>query len=426
MTAHAKGVSGWMNRLVHVIWFGLWSASTLATLSAAEFPTAPSEAATIQSAAHASNGRGDRAIDPASYQPRTLSHDLKQRKRYSAPDCLEVARALEHLHGQGLIHRDLKPSNIIFIGGLPKLADIGLVAEADSTGSCVGTEGYLPPEGRGSPAGDVYSLGKVIYQMLTGLDLQQFPELPENFDESPDLGTFLAFKGKHEDIRRIGKMLNVGAVVEGSVRKYERRLRVTAQLVKVSDGFHLWSDRSDREFRDVFELQDDITRCILKALRGELHLEPDLPLVQPQTNNPAAYQLYLMGRECRSERGVGLEKALRYIELALLEDPDYALTLSQRNSLILATLSWAYALDGNKNRALELVEAACHDGEVWVPWLRTPLGLKYLGSSPTRRIPMLSVAEPQMRTLLGSRSSSSSIRSAIRERARGRRRGRFV
>jgi serine/threonine protein kinase len=93
---------------------------------------------------------------------------------------LALTEALAHLHQNGLIHRDIKPSNIIFVQGRPKLADIGLVTDASDTRSIVGTEGYLTPEGPGSAAADIFALGKVIYEMTSGLDRRRFPELPED------------------------------------------------------------------------------------------------------------------------------------------------------------------------------------------------------------------------------------------------------
>lgn len=78
------------------------------------------------------------------------------------------ARALEHLHAAGLIHRDIKPSNLVFVGGELKLADIGLLTAIGDQRSIVGTEGYLPPEGAGTPQADLYSLGKVLYEASTG------------------------------------------------------------------------------------------------------------------------------------------------------------------------------------------------------------------------------------------------------------------
>jgi len=137
-----------------------------------------------------------------------------------------------------------------------------------------------------------------------------------------------AFKGKNEDIRRIGQLLNVETVLEGSVRKSGNRLRVTAQLVKVRDGFHLWSERYDREMKDVFDIQDDISRAIVAALEVQLGGQADAKLVRPQTASMEAYELCVKGRGHWNQRGLGLKKALYYFELALLEDPNYALAWS--------------------------------------------------------------------------------------------------
>jgi tetratricopeptide (TPR) repeat protein len=104
---------------------------------------------------------------------------------------LSLIRALEHLHSHGLVHRDIKPSNIIFVNGVPKLADIGLVTSVDATRSFVGTDGYIPPEGPGTPQADLYSLGKVIYECVTGKDRLDFPELPTHCRARPDFDQLL-------------------------------------------------------------------------------------------------------------------------------------------------------------------------------------------------------------------------------------------
>ncbi len=115
-----------------------------------------------------------------SYTPRTLSWDLHHRGRFPLDQCLELGLtlsfALGHLHRHGLIHRDIKPSNIIFVGGVAKLADIGLVTEAEGANTFVGTEGFVPPEGPTSPQADVYALGKVLYEAAMGKDRNEFPE----------------------------------------------------------------------------------------------------------------------------------------------------------------------------------------------------------------------------------------------------------
>ena len=134
-------------------------------------------------------GRGT-AIDEGSYTPRNLRSELLLHGRLPVDECvrlgLALTTALEHLHRHGLVHRDIKPSNIVFVNGIPKLADIGLVAQAEATMSFVGTEGYLPPEGPGTVQADVFSLGKVLYEISTGRDRQQFPELPTGITELPD------------------------------------------------------------------------------------------------------------------------------------------------------------------------------------------------------------------------------------------------
>ena len=129
--------------------------------------------------------------DPQAYVPRTLEHDLKGGGRLPFEECLRIslalAGALRHLHGHGLVHRDIKPGNIIFINGIPKLADIGLVTDSDATLICFGgSQGFSAPEGPGRPQGDIYSLGKVIYEMCTGQDRMDFPKLPEDFGKWPD------------------------------------------------------------------------------------------------------------------------------------------------------------------------------------------------------------------------------------------------
>ena len=129
------------------------------------------------------------------YVPRTLRFDLTRHGRLPAEKCVEIGlkltSALAHLHGHGLVHRDVKPSNIIFVNSQPRLADIGLVAETSEAHSYVGTMGFIPPEGPGTPQADLYSLGKVLYELSTGRNQRDYPNLPPGFHELPDYTTLI-------------------------------------------------------------------------------------------------------------------------------------------------------------------------------------------------------------------------------------------
>jgi eukaryotic-like serine/threonine-protein kinase len=105
-----------------------------------------------------------------------------------------------------------------------------------------------------------------------------------------------AFKGKDTDVRQIGRELGVRTVLEGSVRQSGRRLRITAQLIDVTSGYQLWSERFDREMEDVFAVQDEIARAIVKTLHVKLVGSGDAPVVVPPTADVEAYNLYLKGR----------------------------------------------------------------------------------------------------------------------------------
>src|SRR6185503_2511173 len=112
----------------------------------------------------------------------TLRSDLKCLGRLPTSECLrlalDVASGLGQLHRHGLVHRDVKPANIIYVNGRAKLADIGLVSANGEARTFVGTEGYIPPEGPGSPAADLYALGVVLYEASTGFSPERFPDVP--------------------------------------------------------------------------------------------------------------------------------------------------------------------------------------------------------------------------------------------------------
>ena len=134
------------------------------------------------------------------------------------------------------------------------------------------------------------------------------------------------YKGKSQDIREIGRKLGVGTVVEGSIRKAGDQLRVTAQLVNIADGYHIWSETYDRELKDVFAIQDEIAQAIASALKITLMGEKEAALVKSYTTNLEAYNLYLQGRYFWNKRTEeGIRESLRFFKKAIDEDPDYAL-----------------------------------------------------------------------------------------------------
>jgi serine/threonine protein kinase/tetratricopeptide (TPR) repeat protein len=135
-----------------------------------------------------------------------------------------------------------------------------------------------------------------------------------------------AFKGKHEDIREIGRKLSVGTLLEGSVRKVGGRVRITAQLINVGDGYHIWSDRFDRDLSDVFAIQDEISLAIVERLKVKLLGDEKEKMLKRYTSNLEAYDLYLKGRFHWNRRTPeSLKKAAAHFEEVIRKDPEYAL-----------------------------------------------------------------------------------------------------
>lgn len=175
-----------------------------------------------------------REINPIEYEPRNLRTDMIKAdgEPIDAAVVIEVglslAEALAHLHDKGLAHRDIKPSNIIFVDGKAKLADIGLVA-ARGQRTFVGTEGFVPPEGPGSAQADVYGLGKVLYEMATGKDRLEFPELPDEFPENGNIKRWMALNQVICDIcePRVSKRtIKTAGALADSLRRLQHGKRV--------------------------------------------------------------------------------------------------------------------------------------------------------------------------------------------------------
>jgi len=171
-----------------------------------------------------------------------------------------------------------------------------------------------------------------------------------------------AFKGKNEDLLAIGKVLRVNHILEGSVRKSGKRIRITAQLIKVDDGFHMWSETYDRELNDIFAIQDEISAAILTQLKTQLLGEQKMVTAKTDTR---VYEFYLLAKQRIYERNqASLEMAVKLLGQAVAIDADYApafaqtgianLLLSDRNYGTLPHLESGEVAKRNLDRALQL------------------------------------------------------------------------
>lgn len=198
-----------------------------------------------------SSSKPSAAISPDSYVPHTLRYDLKIRHCLPLEECLSIGlcltEALAHLHEKALVHRDIKPSNIIFVDRKPKLADIGLCAGTEDTFSFVGTEGYVAPEGPGKVQADIYSLGKVLYEMSTGQSRLDFPEFPEDWNSEAERNQFLELNEivlkacasdpseRYQSVREMAGELRL--LQEGrSVRKERKRREIAQNSRRIGVG----------------------------------------------------------------------------------------------------------------------------------------------------------------------------------------------
>jgi TolB-like protein/tetratricopeptide (TPR) repeat protein len=161
-----------------------------------------------------------------------------------------------------------------------------------------------------------------------------------------------AFKGKDDDLRRIGDALGVENILEGSVRKSGTKVRITAQLIQVDNGFHLWSETYDRELTDVFAIQDEIANEILKQLRSKL-LADDVVVAQAKRTSPEVYELYLQAKQriytrIRQE----IETAVDELDRAIQLDQEYAPTFAQRGiaTMLLSEQQYGSIPDDEANR----------------------------------------------------------------------------
>ncbi len=291
-------------------------------------------------------------VNVETYKSRTLSSDLRRRPNRSVRECVELgmsmAGALGHLHHAGLTHRDVKPSNIIYVKGQPKLADVGLVA---STGqkTFVGTEGYVPPEGPGTSSADLYSLAMVLYEMHTGKDRMEFPELPTNLEIPPTvnrdewraLNGVICRAGSPDPRKRFESAHSLARALQGVCADFlpasEKRGRprsalagsLIALFVLAAAGFGgwwLWQDNQNFLKEHGFALAEGKTEAgskdnpILPLKSGESSGEA-VPVTAPdvKAGEEAGFNLVEMNPDIGSKGGVVIQDEVK-TDAASLEE----------------------------------------------------------------------------------------------------------
>jgi tetratricopeptide (TPR) repeat protein len=273
-------------------------------------PTRPSD--TLFRRMGESGGEGVRSLND--YAPHTLRSDLRHHANLPPAECvslgLKLASALEHLHANGLVHRDIKPSNIIFVDGEPKLADIGLVTAIDEAQSLVGTAGYIPPEGPGKPQADLYSLGKVLYEIAFGKERQEFPQLPPDLPSHPDYTPLLEL---NEIILR--------ACESDPRRRYHSAHEMRTDLVRLQHGKSVKQARTRKRYWAVAK-KLAVAASVVALLVAALTLFKGLK--RGHTPDPEAARLYEEGRWYYGQlTPEAHEKALAALTQAVQKDPKF-------------------------------------------------------------------------------------------------------
>jgi adenylate cyclase len=209
---------------------------------------------------------------------------------------------------------------LLFFAGI--IAAFVVVSKKSATSPVLGKSiAVLPFLNLSSDKADEYLSDGMTEELLTALSKVKGLRVPGR-------SSSFAFKGKDDEniFRKVGEQLRVNTVMEGSVRKAGDKLRITAQLINVADGYHLWSDTYDRDMKDILAVESDVAQRVVEALKIKLGVEQARALTKKATENPEAYRLYLLGRYHNAKfTQADATEAVRYFEQALQLDPNFAL-----------------------------------------------------------------------------------------------------
>ena len=256
-----------------------------------------------------------RQIHAETYKPHTLGLQMKRDKFIPAEQCIQlgatIAEGLDYLHRNQLIHRDVKPSNLIFIDGICRLADIGLVALLGQR-SFVGTEGFVAPEGPGTAASDIFSLGMVLYEASTGKDRLDFPDLPSCAETGATLEVWHRLqdvvctacapkaKGRFVNAREMALALR-GQPLPSSRRLLWTWVAIGSVALLLAVGFGMWLAQSHRT-RTLMAMSSTVPRLKIVTkppgavvFAGEHNLGETPLELNPAEGVPVIYQLRLPG-----------------------------------------------------------------------------------------------------------------------------------
>ena len=264
----------------------------------------------------------------------------------------QVGLGLAEAHGAGIVHRDIKPANLLIAtSGVVKILDFGLAKLAGTegvtqTGTTVGTVADLHSELRGVKRAlrDGTTAGEQAMPSIAVLPFANMSADPEQEYFCDGLAEELIdalarldglrvtartsafqFRGKGHDLHEVADKLGVSTILEGSVRKAGNRLRINAQLINASDGFHLWSERYDREMDDIFAVQDAIAHAVVESLKVQLLGDAGASLVRSPADSLEAYNLVLKGHYYVERlTGLALEKGAECFSQALVIEPSNA------------------------------------------------------------------------------------------------------